>query len=114
MSINKRVLQIIDQVAQNKSSFSKSTGISPVILSHIASGRNKVSLKTVVQILETYPTLNAEYLLLGKGQVFKQDQRDQMEKLLVDLEQLKSVLEGQHKQAVHAVGSLIHHIQDGT
>lgn len=72
MSINSRVVQLIDKTAGSKSSFSKATGISNVILSHISSGRNKVSLTAVEQILTSYPDVNAEWLILGKGSMFKQ------------------------------------------
>ncbi len=71
MSINNRVGQIIKKTTISKSAFSKATGISTVILSHISSGRNKVSVTAVEQILTAYPKVNAEWLLLGKGQMFK-------------------------------------------
>jgi hypothetical protein len=71
MNINNRVEMLIKKVATNKASFSSSTGISSVILSHISSGRNKVSLKAVEQILKAYPKVNADWLVLGKGPMFK-------------------------------------------
>ena len=71
MSINKRVVELIDKTTGSKSGFSKTTGISNVILSHISSGRNKVSLTAVEQILLAYPNVNAEWLILGKGAAFK-------------------------------------------
>ena len=71
MSINNRVVQLIGKTTNSKSSFSQATGISAVILSHISSGRNKVSLTAVEQIIKAFPTVNAEWLILGKGQMFK-------------------------------------------
>lgn len=72
MSINNRLEQLIIKTATTRSNFSKATGISTVILSHIGSGRNKVSLAAVEQILTAYPEVNSEWLIMGKGQMFKQ------------------------------------------
>ena len=72
MSINNRLEQLIIKTATTRSNFSKATGISTVILSHIGSGRNKVSLAAVEQILMAYPEVNSEWLVLGKGRMFKQ------------------------------------------
>mgnify|MGYP001101868655 CR=1 FL=1 len=72
MNINQRVEQLIQKIAQNKAGFSVATGISTVILSHIGSGRNKVSLSAVEQILIAYPQVSPEWLILGKGNMFKE------------------------------------------
>lgn len=81
-NINKRVEQLIAKVAMSKASFSKATGISTVILSHISSGRNKVSLTAVEQIIMAYPNVSTEWLLLGKGQMFKDGIEDESTTLL--------------------------------
>ncbi|MGB1038877.1 MAG: hypothetical protein ACPGYY_09545, partial [Bacteroidia bacterium] len=71
MGINKRVVQLIESTTSSKSAFSTATGISTVILSHISSGRNKVSLTAVEQILKAFPNVNADWLILGKGAMLK-------------------------------------------
>lgn len=71
MDINKRVELLVEKTSTSKSTFSVATGISTVILSHISSGRNKVSLTAVEQILKAFPSVNAEWLILGKGSMFK-------------------------------------------
>ncbi len=71
MNVNNRLEQLISKTATTRSNFSKATGISTVILSHIGSGRNKVSLAAVEQILTAYPEVNAEWLVMGKGTMFK-------------------------------------------
>lgn len=90
MSINKRVEVLIDKAAGSRSNFSQRTGISAVVISHIASGRNKVSLKAVEQILDAYPQVNAEWLITGKGAMFKDDQEQQWKvDLLRRIEQIE-------------------------
>ena len=95
VAINKRVELLIKKVASSKTSFSNETGISTVILSHISSGRNKVSLKAVEQILKAYPKVNAEWLILGKGNMFKDRLNDELSQYI--LHQITGV-EEEHKK----------------
>jgi hypothetical protein len=76
MSINKRVVQLIEKTSISNASFSDATGISTVILSHISSGRNKVSLTAVEQILKAFVNVNADWLILGHGSMFKSINKD--------------------------------------
>ncbi len=39
-------------------------------VSHILSGRNKPSLDFVMKILSTYPEINSDWLMFGKGKMF--------------------------------------------
>ena len=41
---------------------------------HILTGRNKPSLDFVSKILTSYPELNSDWLLFGKGQMLKSSQ----------------------------------------
>ncbi len=88
--INKRVNKLIETLAVKKSTFSSATGISTVILSHIGSGRNKVSLTAVEQILKAYPSVNSEWLILGKGDMFKDStNNDDLKAIRSKVEQLQ-------------------------
>ena len=69
--INKRVGDLIEATSNSKASFSQRTGISTVILSHISSGRNKVSLTAVQQILDAFPKVSADWIIQGTGAMFK-------------------------------------------
>jgi transcriptional regulator with XRE-family HTH domain len=40
-------------------------------ISHILSGRNKPSLDFVMKILSSYPEINPDWLLFGKGEMFQ-------------------------------------------
>ena len=92
-TINQRVEMLIKKVANTKASFSQSTGISTVILSHISSGRNKVSLTAVEQILKAYPKVNAEWLIFGKGSMFKDElDKDLTDELKIELQDLNQEL----------------------
>lgn len=107
MSINQRVETLIKKTTLSKTAFSKATGISTVILSHISSGRNKVSLSAVEQILIAYPKINAEWLLLGKGPLFKDSlETDTTELLSHQLTQLADEMERFQKSATSKINAL--------
>ncbi len=40
-------------------------------ISHILSGRNKPSLDFVIKILSSYPEINSDWLLFGKGEMLQ-------------------------------------------
>ena len=115
MTINDRVQLLIDKVAASKAAFSTSTGISTVILSHIISGRNKVSLSAVEQILLAYPTLNAEWLILGKGAMYKEEKdTSQLVAVFNSLVQLRDDLKRNYESAdskIYNINKLIESIE---
>jgi transcriptional regulator with XRE-family HTH domain len=59
--------------AENKSSsqFAEEIGVQPSGISHIISGRNKPSLDFILKMLEKYPFLSTEWLLFGKGEMYR-------------------------------------------
>lgn len=112
-SINSRVEQLITKTTTSKSAFSKSTGISTVILSHISSGRNKVSLTAVEQILLAYPKVNAEWLLLGKGQMFKDGLENESTDMLEhQIELLNEEIDRFHKSAKNKLTKLLSTVEE--
>jgi transcriptional regulator with XRE-family HTH domain len=59
--------------AENKSSaqFAEEIGVQPSGISHILSGRNNPSLDFVLKMLEKYPFISTDWLLFGKGSMYK-------------------------------------------
>ncbi|NNJ56703.1 MAG: hypothetical protein HKP14_11240 [Bacteroidia bacterium] len=112
-TINQRVELLIKKVANTKSGFSQSTGISTVILSHISSGRNKVSLMAVEQILKAYPKVNAEWLILGKSSMFKDElDKDLTCELKTELQELNQELTKVKGTMEHKINKMIDKIND--
>ena len=52
--------------------FAEEIGIQPSGMSHIMSGRNNPSLEFVNKVIRRYPEIDANWLLLGKGQMYEQ------------------------------------------
>lgn len=46
-------------------------GVQRSSISHILSGRNKPSFDFIVKLMEQFPELNADWVLLGKGNMLK-------------------------------------------
>lgn len=61
--------------AENKSSaqFAAEIGVQPSGISHILSGRNNPSLDFVIRMLEKYRYLSLEWLLFGRGKMYKEN-----------------------------------------
>jgi len=58
---------------ENKSyaQFAEEIGVQPSGISHILSGRNNPSLDFVIKMLHRYPALAAEWLLFGRGPMYR-------------------------------------------
>ncbi len=52
--------------------FAEKLGISNATLSHLASGRNKASLDLVITILNYFPDISADWLILDIGEMRRQ------------------------------------------
>lgn len=50
--------------------FAEEIGIQPSGMSHIMSGRNNPSLEFVSKVIRRYPEIDANWLLLGKGEMY--------------------------------------------
>jgi len=88
--LNKRVLSIMEAKQLTRSGFSAALEVSLPVLTHISSGRNKPGLELIQKLLTTFPDLDPDWLLLGKGQMFRKTQ--EIPDLSTDLEQFKQLL----------------------
>lgn len=59
--------------AENKSSaqFAEEIGVQPSGISHVISGRNNPSLDFILKMLDRYKYLSTDWLLFGKGAMYK-------------------------------------------
>jgi transcriptional regulator with XRE-family HTH domain len=71
MEIKDRIILIIEAEQLTSSKFADVVGIQRSSISHILSGRNNPSLEIIQKILTTFGTLNSEWLLFGRGQMYK-------------------------------------------
>lgn len=69
--MNERIREFL--IAENKSSaqMAEEIGVQPSGISHILSGRNNPSLDFILKMLEKYHFLSTDWLLFGKGAMYK-------------------------------------------
>jgi transcriptional regulator with XRE-family HTH domain len=69
--MKERLLEFLK--AENKSSaqLAEEIGVQPSGISHILSGRNNPSLDFVLKMLEKYQFLSSDWLLFGRGDMYK-------------------------------------------
>lgn len=65
MLINDRVRLIIKANSMTSSEFADKIGVKRSNLSHVLSGRNKPGLEFLSKIIESFPNVNASWLLTG-------------------------------------------------
>jgi transcriptional regulator with XRE-family HTH domain len=68
-----RLVQLLKSEGINPTRFAERIGVQRSSMSHILSGRNKPSFDFIVKILESFPSVNPDWLLLGKGSMYKGD-----------------------------------------
>ena len=71
MSDKERIEFLIRRLGINATEFSTKTGISGATLSHIMSGRSLPTLKIFRAIIAAYPELNPEWMMMGTGTMYK-------------------------------------------
>jgi len=68
-----RIKKIMEKEGLNSALFADKIGVSRGTITHVLSGRNKPSLEVVQKILDTFPAVNAEWLLVGKNPMYSHD-----------------------------------------
>lgn len=69
--MTKRLLQFIQAENITQAQFADSIGVARAGISHILGGRNKPGYDFIVSMTKAYPNLNIEWLLTGKGKMYK-------------------------------------------
>jgi DNA-binding XRE family transcriptional regulator len=69
--MNKRIEILLKEVNMSSSQFADAIGAQRATISHIITGRNNPSLDFVQKVLIRFPQLNPEWILNGKGDIWK-------------------------------------------
>lgn len=68
-----RIKKIMEEENLSSSGFADKINVTKGTITHILSGRNNPSLDVISKILTSYPELNPDWLLFGKGVMFRKD-----------------------------------------
>lgn len=71
--MNVRLQQFLSAENLSQSQFADEIGVARASVSHIIAGRNKPGFDFMESVARHYPNLNLEWLITGKGKMFKTD-----------------------------------------
>ena len=66
-----QTIKLLKEENLTSARFAEKIGVQPSSISHILSGRNKPSFDFLIKILKFFPDINSEWLLTGKGNIYK-------------------------------------------
>jgi transcriptional regulator with XRE-family HTH domain len=69
--MKERILEFLRVENKSSAQFAEEIGVQPSGISHILSGRNNPSLDFVMKMLDKYSDISVEWLLFGKGKMYK-------------------------------------------
>lgn len=85
--LENRILEVFNQSNLSRQDFANKLNISNAVLSHISSGRNKASLDLVLNLLNAFPQISPEWLIMGKGEMNISNKENEMERFKIQLNQ---------------------------
>ena len=71
MTERERIEHVKDTLGLTARQFAAEIRVQPGTISNMMAGRNNPSLDVMKRIMERYPTLNPEWLILGKGEMWR-------------------------------------------
>lgn len=76
--MKERILQFLKTKQISSTQFADTIGVQRSSVSHILSGRNNPSFDFIRKILSNYAEIDAEWLLLGEGEMYKSGVADEL------------------------------------
>lgn len=71
MNEKERIEQVIKTLNLTARQFAAEIHVQPGTISNMMAGRNNPSLEVMKRIMERYPTLNPEWLIAGRGEMWR-------------------------------------------
>jgi transcriptional regulator with XRE-family HTH domain len=88
--MKERILEFLKRENKTSAQFAEEINVQPSGISHILSGRNNPSLDFVIKMLEKYSFLSTDWLLFGKGSMYKEPKMADLFSSIDLIEQAKS------------------------
>ena len=67
-----QIQEILKRENLTSSQFADKIGVQRSSVSHVISGRNKPGFEFIKKVIETFPDINADWLIAGKGEMYSQ------------------------------------------
>jgi len=75
MSLNQRFNKILETTETSQTKLAKAWGVTKQQVNNLTRGTNPLGLKIVKQILDYWPSLNANWLINGTGEMWLKDNK---------------------------------------
>lgn len=100
-NMNTRLKQFLSAENISQAQFADSINVVRASVSHVLSGRNNPSYEFIKAIMSKYPLLNIEWLMLGKGKMYRESAKEapveQSEEIMQDSDLLFSDADYENK-----------------
>lgn len=75
--MNDRISLLLKEENLTAGKFADILGVQPSGISHLISGRNKPNFDFIAKVLTCFPAVNPDWLILGKGEMYRQTAGEQ-------------------------------------
>lgn len=100
-NMNRRLLQFLQAQNITQTQFADTLSVARGSVSHILSGRNKPGYDFLESLMLHYPSLNLEWLLTGRGKMYKEQPSEGTEdSIMLDLFPQKTANSGRKVQRI--------------
>ena len=83
--MNERLIKFLSAENITKSQLADTLGVARASISHILSGRNKPGFDFLESLARNYPALSLEWLITGRGRMYRTPPADSSEGPMLDL-----------------------------
>lgn len=95
MSVHQRFEELLRKLKSNGTKLAKELDVSQTAISRILNGSTLPSSRVLIPLVEKYPTINLTWLLIGKGEMFVDENpvsKDYLDRLADSLERENNML----------------------
>jgi len=96
--MKERIIEFLKAENKTSAQFAEEIGVQPSGISHIISGRNKPSLDFILKMFEKYEYLSTDWLLFGKGSMYKEPAMQKLFEESVDSDTNNSITPKEQSQ----------------
>jgi transcriptional regulator with XRE-family HTH domain len=95
--MRERILEFLKRENKTSAQFAEEINVQPSGISHILSGRNNPSLDFVIKMLEKYSFLSTDWLVFGKGSMYKEPK---MGDLFSNIDLIEPVIQNENGERI--------------
>lgn len=111
--MKERIIEFLKKENKSSAQFAEEIGVQPSGISHILSGRNNPSLDFVIKMLEKYPFISTDWLIFGKGSMYKETgMADLFSNVDLNTEEITKRKDNNKGKEVSLETGQLHEIQD--